>query len=150
MRRHAMLLGALAMLVLVVGCAASPESAKGFRLPDGDEAAGRDTFAQLGCHGCHTVRDVTMPPPEFQRPTEVELGGPVTRVKTYGELVTSVINPSHRFARGYPLAETTVDGQSMMPDYNSRMTVQELVDIVAFLQPRYEVVLPEYEYVPYL
>ena len=36
----------------------------------------------------------------------------------------------------------TVGGKSRMPDYNGRMTVQQLVDTVAFLQWRYKVERP--------
>jgi hypothetical protein len=33
-----------------------------------------------------------------------------------------------------------------MPVYNGYMTVQELIDIVSFLQPHYDVFVPQYEY----
>ena len=39
------------------------------------------------------------------------------------------------------------DGEtSKMPVYNGYMTVQELIDIVSFLQPHYDVYVPAYEY----
>ena len=38
------------------------------------------------------------------------------------------------------------DGQSKMYVYNEVMTVQELIDLVAYLQNRYEVVVPPYDY----
>jgi hypothetical protein len=38
------------------------------------------------------------------------------------------------------------DGESKMPVYNGYMTVQELIDIVTFLQPHYDVVVPRVEY----
>ena len=80
-------------------------------------------------------------------PPFVELGGKVTRVKTYGELVTAIINPSHKLAQGYSAEQVTSDGEeSRMPVYNGYMTVQELIDIVAFLQPHYDVFVPQYEY----
>jgi hypothetical protein len=40
----------------------------------------------------------------------------------------------------------SIDGESKMPVYNGFMTVQELIDIVMFLQPHYEVYVPKYEY----
>jgi mono/diheme cytochrome c family protein len=140
---------AIGLAMILVGCS-RPESPRGFRLPDGDAAAGGREFVQLGCNGCHTVRGETLAPSELQSEIRVELGGEVSRVKTYGELVTSIINPSHRFASGYPLETTTIDGQSRMPSYNDHMTVQQLVDLVSFLQPHYKVVPPNYEYVPYM
>jgi hypothetical protein len=78
---------------------------------------------------------------------DVELGGTVTRVKTYGELVTSIINPSHKLAPGYPLDEISTDGESLMTlaHLNDVMTVQQLIDLVAFLQARYQVAPPQYD-----
>ena len=67
------------------------------------------------------------------------LGGKVARIKTYGELVTSIINPSHRLAKAYPSDEIQIEGRSRMLNYNDAMTVSELIDLVAFLQPRYEI-----------
>jgi hypothetical protein len=64
-------------------------------------------------------------------------------VKTYGELVTSIINPSHVLAPGYPKELITKDNRSAMADFNDKMTVHQLIDLVAFLQSRYELVLPE-------
>ncbi len=70
----------------------------------------------------------------------------MSQVKTYGQLVTSIINPSHKLAPGYPIETISEDGQSKMPLYNGYMTVQELIDIVSFLQPHYEVIVPQYHY----
>ena len=87
-----------------------------------------------------------MPGIPGQEPPYVELGGKVTRVKTYGQLVTAIINPSHKLAPGYPLDEVSAEGESIMPGDNGFMTVQELIDIVMFLQPHYDVVVPEFHY----
>ena len=38
------------------------------------------------------------------------------------------------------------DGKSKMYNYNGFMTVQELTDIVMFLQPHYDVVPPAFQY----
>ncbi|MCA9231605.1 MAG: hypothetical protein KDA57_13220 [Planctomycetales bacterium] len=73
----------------------------------------------------------------------VALGGKVSQIKTYGELVTSIINPSHRFAKGYTPGEVAVEGESKMTNYNDVMTVSQLIDLVAFLQAHYEI--REYE-----
>ena len=143
--KPAAVLAALAAL-LCGGCGVEPKAATGFRLPDGDADTGRETFVRLSCNSCHTVRGEDLPAPETPGPLRVQLGGEVSRAKTYGELVTSVINPSHRLIRGYPESQTAVDSQSRMPNYNDTMTVTELIDLVAFLQTRYEVVLPVYQY----
>lgn len=140
-----------AVLLLVVmlalsACEADRMSEKGFSLPAGNALAGKDAFVYMHCHECHSVTGEEFPDLARSEPPFVELGGTVTRVKTYGELVTSIINPSHKLAQGYPLDVITVEGQSKMPVYNGYMTVQELIDIVAFLQPHYDVFAPSYEY----
>ena len=86
------------------------------------------------------------PPVSLVAAQFLELGGPVTRVRTYGELVTAIINPSHKLADGYPAELVSEDGKSKMYVYNGFMTVQELTDIVMFLQPHYDVVPPEFHY----
>lgn len=82
----------------------------------------------------------------------MELGGEVTAMKTYGQLVTSVINPSHRISGQRLTDEMLVrtDGTSRMEmyRYNEIMTVQELVDLVTFLQSEYKLVAPDNPY-PY-
>lgn len=136
----------LSSALTLTACEADRMSEKGFSLPEGNALSGREAFVYMHCHECHTVAGEDFPALVRPEPPFVELGGKVTRVKTYGELVTSIINPSHKLARGYPLDVITVDGQSRMPIYNSYMTVQELIDIVAFVQPHYDVFVPQYEY----
>ena len=132
---------------LLSGCDRDPMSETGFRLPEGNAMAGREAFIYMQCNQCHTIAGEELPPvPEAEEPY-VELGGPVTRVKTYGQLVTAIINPSHKLADGY--AEEQVadeDGRSKMYVYNGYMTVQELIDVVMYLQPHYDVVVPEFHY----
>ena len=128
------------------GCGADRMSEKGFSLPEGDAVRGKDAFLYMHCHECHMIAGEVLPRVELADPPYVELGGRVTRVKTYGELVTAIINPSHKLAKGYPIDTVSQDGESNMPVYNGFMTVQELIDIVMFLQPHYEVYVPKYEY----
>ena len=120
-------------------------SERGFRLPDGDAAAGRETFLYMQCNQCHTIKGEQLPAIAGAEPY-VELGGPVSHVKTYGELVTAIINPSHKLADGYARDKVSENGVSNMYVYNGFMTVQELTDLVMFLQPHYDVVPPQYQY----
>jgi len=133
-------------LLALAGCEADRMSEKGFSLPEGDPIRGKDAFLYMHCHECHMIAGEELPLVELADPPFVELGGTVTRVKTYGELVTAIINPSHRLAKGYPIDVVSNDGESKMPIYNGFMTVQERIDIVTFLQPYYEVYVPQYEY----
>ena len=140
----------LPLLALVGLGACDSMSADGFALPEGDVERGQQTFVDLQCHACHTIAGMDLPRLADQsEPPFVELGGRVTQVQTYAELVTSVINPSHRLAPGYPEALITENDESRMPVYNEVMTVQELVDIVTFLQEQYEVIPPQVRYPMY-
>jgi hypothetical protein len=116
---------------------------RGVHLPQGDAVRGREAFVELRCHVCHEIEGFA-PPTPIVAATRVMLGGQTARIKTYGDLVTSIANPSHRFARGYPPEAIAVDGMPLMSliHLNEVMTVQQLIDLVAFLQTVYEVVPP--------
>ncbi len=125
-------------------CAAQMRS--GIYLPEGDADKGRQAFAELKCDACHDVKgfDSVLP---FGAATRVRLGGQTVRIKTYGDLVTSIVNPSHQIVRDYPREAVTTDGVSSkmsLSHVNAVMTVQQLVDVVAFLQSEYELVQPPF------
>ena len=146
MSKTSYLIVVLSLLLLFGGCTREPGSPAGFRLPDGNANAGREVFLYMHCHQCHSVSGDELPAVAGEGPPYVQLGGPVSRVKTYGELVTAIINPSHKLAPGYAEDVVSENGESKMPVYNQFMTVQELIDLVAYLQSRYEVVAPPYDY----
>jgi mono/diheme cytochrome c family protein len=122
--------------------ACGPQSPLGFRLPDGNAAAGQEAFVALHCNACHEVDGVEVE--HLGGIAHVRLGGETARVRTYGELVTSIINPSHRIAPMNRDEGATPEGASLMSYVylNDVTTVQQLVDLVAFLQPTYEIVQP--------
>jgi len=124
-------------------------SQRGFRLPDGNAQDGREAFLYMQCHQCHSIKGEQLPGIPGQEPPYVELGGMTTQVKTYGQLVTAIINPSHKLATGYANELVSDNGESKMYVYNDHMTVRELTDIVMFLQPHYEVVAPNFRYPVY-
>jgi mono/diheme cytochrome c family protein len=131
---------ALASAISVLLAACGAKSPRGFRLPEGDIQRGQAAFVALQCHTCHTIEGVTLPPPGSKSAINVVLGGDVSRVKTYGELVTSVINPSHRISEKFDRALMKEGKLSPMPEFNHIMTVEQMIDIVAFLQPQYRLV----------
>lgn len=136
----------LALAGVLAGCGLNdPRSERGFRLPDGDAQAGKQAFVDLRCYTCHEVEGVDA---KFAGTgaARVKLGGETTIVRTYGELVTAIINPSHKIATGTEPAEVAPEGQSLMEvaALNDRMTVRQLTDLVAFLQSTYRVVPPPY------
>ena len=136
----------IALFLALSGCSQDPKSGSGFRLPDGDANQGREVFLYMQCNQCHTIAGTELPEIPFADPAYVELGGRVATVKTYGDLVTSIINPSHRLAAGYAKEKVSENGKSNMYTYNRHMTVQELIDLVAFLQSHYDVLPPQFDY----
>ena len=55
------------------------------------------------------------PEPAVEREGDIHLGGKVYRVRTYGELVTAVIHPSHDIAKGYDEEEVvSATGESLL------------------------------------
>jgi sulfur-oxidizing protein SoxX len=122
----------------LTGCDSGPKSGRGFHLPDGDIEKGKAAFLVLKCHTCHRVNGLDLPPPSSTAPTNVVLGGEVSNIRTYGELVTSVINPSHGLAPGFKQEQLKDAKLSPMPEFNDLMTVRQMIDLVAFLQSHYK------------
>lgn len=132
--------------LVFAGCTPAERSAQGFSLPAGEIDRGRQAFIDLRCHACHRVEGEDFPAPVADPEIPVTLGGETHYIRSDGELVTSIINPSHRLARGFPLApgypeeEITAGEGSRMPSYSDVMTVRQLMDLVAYLQSRYTLV----------
>ena len=121
------------------------DESRGFRLPEGNYDAGLEAFIALGCSNCHSVSGED----DFQRPSEyadlvVPLGGTYNVVKTYGELVTAIIHPSESIRPDVHGRYVDVEGRSLMPDLTQSMTTRQMIDIVDYLLPHYEVIVPEY------
>lgn len=130
---------AVCALFLLSACGRGVDSPRGFSLPEGDPERGEEVFLSYDCLSCHKLKDYGKDFPNREMEEPITLGGKVGQVKTYAELVTSVINPSHKVARGYEADRVTdEEGQSRMRNYNDIMTVSELINLVAFLQPHYE------------
>lgn len=134
------LVGILSLLFLY-GCTLSRDDTE-FALPEGSATAGKELFARFQCGTCHDFSG---------KGDKVRLGGDRLTQKTYNELVTSVINPSHRIAPAW-LEKNPDATVSPMKVYNDIMTVAELVDLVTFIRSKYKVIewkpmdYKEYEY----
>lgn len=131
-------LGWLALAALIGGCAAcdSRHSATAFHLPTGDVDRGREAFVDLNCHVCHEVPGADLPKPFVQPAVPVKLGGVINRRLSNGYLVTSLLDPDYQLAP-YPRDQITSNGKSRMPCYAGKMTTQQMIDVIAFLQSRY-------------
>lgn len=131
------------LLTVAAGVGCTPKSGIAFRLPDGDAERGRTAFVALECHACHIVQGLDVPSMGTDA-ASIELGARTVRVRTYGELVTSIINPSHHIAPRHRPDGLLAEDTSIMElaFVNEVMTVQQLIDVVAYLQSIYEVVPP--------
>lgn len=136
-------------LASCLGCTTQHEA---LTLPKGDAERGQTAFVEFQCTECHAVHNVDLGIPSTdsaKRP--FMLGGDMDYEKTYEDLVTGIINPSHRIAKGYQ-KDNAPDDESPMRVYNDVMTVSQLIDIVTFLEKHYEYTpprqYPEYVYVP--
>jgi L-cysteine S-thiosulfotransferase len=125
--------------VLGSGCAFTPTF--GFPIQEGDIEAGRQAFIDHRCHQCHSVADVRLPALAGASAVMLELGGETGYVRSYAELVTSIINPNHVISETYrdrQLLEGVLPLESPMPmPHVDNMTVRQLIDLVAFLDSRY-------------
>ena len=111
---------------------------KGFTLPKGNVELGKIAFQNWQCTDCHTVKGVEFALDEIEPVMALQLGGTMRKVYTYGELTTSIINPSHKISTRFPSDKLTENGISKMPTYNEILKVAELIDLVAFLEQHYE------------
>lgn len=128
---------AVTVMATLAACAQSADGA--FALPPGNAEDGRTAFVTLGCATCHDVIGAKGLASGDQTPQmTIPLGGVRDRVFTYNELVTSIINPSHTLADVQGVAVTDQEGGSRMPSFNDAMTVQNLIDIVTFLEDHYQ------------
>ncbi|MCI2284224.1 cytochrome C [Colwellia sp. MSW7] len=138
-------------ILTLFACNQGVDSPQGFSLPKGNIVKGEAAFMKYQCLACHSLEnysvnrdDYELITKEFKQP--IPLGGTSAVVTTYAQLVTSIINPSHKIAKKANLSEevTNEDGSSKMRIYNDVMTVSELIDLVAFLQPKYKIKPPTY------
>jgi putative copper resistance protein D len=99
-----------------------------FTPPPGDAARGRQIFVRLGCFACHAVAGESFP-------SSSGLGPDLTGAGEHhpaGYLLESVINPNAVIVQGPGYAGP--DGLSAMPSYADRLSVGELLDLVAYLR----------------
>ena len=133
----------VALLMFLTASSCQHEE-RGFALPEGNANDGKIAFQRLDCNSCHSVGEIAWK----GQPDDpnVPLGGKVSKLKSYGELVASVINPSHKISKPYLKNTSDSLGHSKMMVYNQFLTVQELVDIVTFLRSKYNFEPPEVDY----
>lgn len=102
-----------------------------FKWPTGSPAKGREIFVKLQCFSCHEVRGEQFPAPTDGARIGPELSamGPLHPPEFFAE---ALIHPSAVIERGKGYA--AADASSKMPSYNDALTVQEAIDLVAYLR----------------
>ena len=99
-----------------------------FTLPAGDPARGRAAFEKFECFKCHEVKGE-----KFPAPSDPANAGPELAYMSAHHpaefFAESIVNPRAVIDRRYAAS----DGSSKMPSFNDSMTVQEMVDLVAYL-----------------
>ena len=100
-----------------------------FTWPQGDPVKGREVFVKLECYSCHEVAGEKFSAPTGDIGPELSVMGPLHHVAYFAE---TIINPNAAIepGKGYEAA----DGSSKMPSYNELVTVQEVIDLVAYLK----------------
>ena len=111
--------------LFAVGCKDNVKSTRTFRLPEGNAVNGQAAFVSLQCIRCHSVAGVA-------------------RMRTYGDLLTSIIHPEFALSDARSPEQQAKLFTSPMRSFNQVMTVQQLIDLVAFLQPSYSQLEPLY------
>ncbi len=97
----AILLVSALLAIGLFACDSGPNSPRGFCLPKGDAVNGEKVFMSYQCLACHNFERFDYESVNKEMESPILLGGSTTSVKTYADLVTSVINPSHKLARSH-------------------------------------------------
>ena len=103
-----------------------------FTLPQGNPQAGREVFIALECYKCHAVQGERFPG------DPADVGGIGPDLTGMGPLhppeyfAESIINPNAVLTEGPDYVGE--DGRSRMPSYNEVLTLEQLIDLVAYLK----------------
>ncbi len=127
----------LIILLVFLGCDNQRESAEGFALPAGNVEAGAAVYAAMSCGSCHGVKGES----EADTPVgtkKLMIGGTSSNLPSDGYLVSAIINPSHAIREQAGFESTLPSGESRMSNFNPVLTVQQLIDVVAYLQSLHE------------
>ncbi|MDE2179275.1 MAG: c-type cytochrome [candidate division NC10 bacterium] len=111
-----------------------------FTIPAGDHHAGRQIFADFECFKCHEVAGEDFPAPKAEQGDVGPALSGMGAMHPAEYFLETMIDPNASVAwrikhhkdedKGYLGA----DGKTKMPSYNDTMTVQQLIDLVAYLK----------------
>ena len=102
-----------------------------FTLPAGDAARGKRVFVDAGCFKCHAVQGADIPEAEAEkRPGPALTGMGAHHPAEY--FAESILAPNAVIVSGPGFTGT--DGLSIMPSYADSLSVEQLLDVVAFIK----------------
>lgn len=103
-----------------------------FLLPKGDAPAGREVYVKMECYACHVIKGEKFPASSSREPGKgpelTGLGG--AHPAEY--FFEALLNPNRVIIQGP--GYTDKQGLSTMPSYNDVMTLEEAVNLVAYLK----------------
>jgi len=103
-----------------------------FTLPLGDRQKGREVFIAMECYKCHAVQGERFPA------NPADTGGVGPDLSSMGGMhppeyfAESIVNPNAVLTEGPGYIGE--DGRSKMPSYNEILTVEQMIDLVAYLK----------------
>lgn len=103
-----------------------------FLMPPGDATEGRKVFVTMECFACHEVKGEDFP---HDSKTPRGAGPELTAMGSHHPaeyFAESILNPNRVIVLGP--GYTGADGLSKMPSYADSMTLQQLIDVVAYLK----------------
>ncbi|MFT5208081.1 MAG: sulfur-oxidizing protein SoxX [Candidatus Omnitrophota bacterium] len=100
-------------------------------IPDGNASLGKLAFKKYRCFDCHQFSDMYT---ESESVSNIK--GPAIAFTNEDNMsiATAIINPSHSIAPGYGKGSPEDEQISPMTNFKNQMTVQELIDLVAYLK----------------
>lgn len=111
-----------------------------FTMPAGDHHAGRQVFIDFECFKCHEVRGEDFPAPKADQGDVGSVLSGMGAMHPAEYFAEVMIDPNASVAwrikhhkaekKGY----LGPDGKSKMPSYNDTMTIQQLIDVVAYMK----------------
>ena len=111
-----------------------------FAMPAGNHHAGRQVFIDFECFKCHEVRGEDFPAPKADQGDVGSVLSGMGAMHSPEYFAEVMIDPNasvawrikhHKSeAKGY----LGPDGKSKMPSYNDSMTIQQLIDVVAYMK----------------
>lgn len=102
-----------------------------FTLPAGDPQAGRQVFITMECFSCHAVHGESFPAGKTERRPGPDLTG-MGQHHPPEYFAEAILEPNAVIITGP--GYTGADGLSIMPSYRDLLTLQQWIDLVAYLE----------------